>query len=285
MGPGLRAVGLAFALAASLGSNARASITVYNLFKTIDYRQTSIAQPTTPVRYYGAAAVDFNNPGDLTGALVSSSSPNSPFTLNLTGPGSAYYGTPAYATKAELDRVIPNGTAYTYRLNGGTFNGQAATLSTPASDSYTSTVPFFTGNTYAALQNVDASRSILLTFNPFTAPAGTTNASTFLKITRVADGVPVYDMSGPSSLSSASVGANTLAAGTQYNLSIVYSSRISTPGAGFGGATSLISYDLRTELTFTTAAAVPEPASIVSAAIGAVCVLGYRSRRRGASVG
>ena len=281
---GMTGLGLALALTLSLGSTARAEITVFDVFKNTDYSQAGASQPGTPVGYFGSAAVEFNSPGDLTGAQVDSTSSNSPFTLTPSGVGAVSFASPGLATQAELDALFPNGTPYAFHITGGTFDGQAAALSTPATDAYASTVPFFTGSTYTTLQNFDPTASINLTFNPFTAAAGVNQPLTFIGITRVSDGMSVFGLSGDNTLSSAFVGANTLAAGTQYDLSIVYSSRIVTRNAGFGGAESFVAYDVRTDLVFTTAAAVPEPGAMLSLAIGGLCALGYRWRRRGRAI-
>ena len=283
MSPGMRAAGLVFVFAASLATDARADITYFEVYKNVAYSQTSNAAPTTPLAYYGSAGIQFNNPNDLTGAQVLSASSNSPFTLSPDGNGSVYFTSPAFTTKAEFDAYFPNGTPYAFYPTGGTYSGQAAAVSGLATDAYASTVPYFTGNTYSALQNFNAAQSIDLTFNPFTPAVGINDPNIFIAITRVSDGALVYYTYGDNTLSSASVSANTLAAGTQYLLSIIYSSRITIENAGFNGASSIFAYDVRTDLRFTTGAAVPEPAAIISAAIGGLLVLGCRLRRRGPS--
>jgi hypothetical protein len=73
-----------------------------------------------------------------------------------------------------LDADFPNGTTYTFHISGGTLGTQSATMSTPASDAYSATVPFFTNNAFTALQGVNAASTINLTFNPFT-PTGAAN--------------------------------------------------------------------------------------------------------------
>jgi hypothetical protein len=64
-----------------------------------------------------------------------------------------------------------------------------------------------------------------------------------------------------------------------YDLDIVYSARISTQNAGFGGATAFSGYDLRTDLIFSTAA-VPEPSSLALVGAGAACLMGAARRWR-----
>jgi PEP-CTERM motif len=106
--------------------------------------------------------------------------------------------------------------------------------------------------------------------------------TTFLGISKVSDGGLAFGTSGPNSLTSALVGANTLLPGTEYDLDIVYSARISTGDAGFGTATSFAAYDVRTDPFFTTAAldATPEPASFGLAGLGALLVALRTIRKR-----
>jgi PEP-CTERM motif len=93
--------------------------------------------------------------------------------------------------------------------------------------------------------------------------------------------VSVYGTSGSNTLNSATVAANTLAPGTTYDLDIVYSNRNLTPGPeGFGNSNAFYSYDLRTDLLFTTAASVPEPSTLVLAGLGVALLLGVNVVRR-----
>ena len=267
------------ALAAAQGGSAvRADITFFDVFKVTTYNQTSISAPASVNGYFGALNVSTNNAADLTGATVAATSPSSPFTL--TGSGLNYsYGTPGFTSKTAFDLTLPNGTAYKFSLTGGNFNGQSATINTPANDAYASTVPYFTNSTFTTLQGFNANQAITLTFNPFTAAAGVNAPLTFIGINRVSDGASVFGTSGDNTLSSANIAANTLQAATKYDLSIVYSDRISTPNAGFGNATGFVGYDVRTDLIFTTAAAVPEPSILTLAGVGCLLALGVRAFR------
>ena len=262
------ALGLAALLA---GAPVRADITFYNVFKDESYTQNSNDQPTTPIGFQGSVAVNASSPTDLTGATVTSSSPLSPMTL--TGSAGNYAFGEGFAAKSIMDTDFPNGTTYTFLINGGTFNGQTGTIATPASDQYSATVPYFTDNAFTMLQGVDASSTIHLTFNPYTS-TGLNAPLTFIGITNVGTGQLVYGSSGSNTFSSATVAANTLAPGTTYDLDIVYSNRNATAGPpGFGNSTAFYAYDLRTDLTFTTAS-VPEPSALLLAGQSLAFVLG-----------
>jgi hypothetical protein len=277
-----RASGLALTVGLLLTATpAHSAILFYNVFKTQAYSQTSNAQPVTPTGFGGFANVNASLATDLTGGTVTSLSPLSP--MALTGSNGNFAFGVGVATKAVLDIDFPNATTYTFNLTGGTFGGQSASLATPASDEYAPSVPFFTNNLFSALQGVNSTAAINLTFNPFIAPAGVNTPLTFLLINRVSDGTIAFSDSGTNTLSSAFVAANTLLPGTQYDLSIVYSDRLLTANAGFSGATAFSAYDLRTDLFFTTAAAAtatPEPSSLLLAAAGMAIVAISRRRVR-----
>jgi hypothetical protein len=261
-----------------LAPAATASILNYDLFKNTVYDQVSDASPVTPVGYFGSVGVISNNTTDFTAADVTSASPLSPMVLLGSG-GNFSFATPFLATKSQLDADLPNGALYTYNISSGTLGSQSATLSTPASDAYSATVPFLTNSGFTALQGVNASSPISLSWNPYVAPLGVNTPLTFIGITRVSDGVLAFGTSGSNLFASTVVPGNTLQPGTQYDLDLVYSARIATPNAGFGGAGSFASFDLRTDLIFTTAPAaiVPEPSSFTPLALGGlVLVIGYR---------
>ena len=215
-------VALVLAAAGMLGgASAQAGIVFYDTFKVATYTQLSNAQPSVPAGYFGTVGVSASLPGDLSGGNVTSVSPLSPMTL--TGSNGNYsFGTPFVGSKAALDADLPNGTIYTYNLTGGTFNGQSATLATPASDEYAGTVPFFTGSTYNALQGLNPSTAINLTFNTYGTPPGVNTPLTFIGITQVSNSQFVYGTSGDNTLNSATVPGGTLLPNTQYDLDIVF---------------------------------------------------------------
>ncbi len=272
------ALGLALALAGA--PRAHANITYYDTFKVQYFSQISTSQPVTTTGFGGFANVNASLASDLSGGTVTSSSPLSPMTL--TGSGGNYSFGIFPATKVLLDADFPNGTTYTFHLTGGTYNGQSAAVATPATDDYSATVPYFTGSTYTTLQNFNVANLLNLTFNSYATPAGVNTPLTYIEIDKVSDSSAVYSTNGTNTLTSASVGANTLAPATQYDLSIVYSARLLTTNAGFGTATSFAAYDLRTDLFFTTAAltATPEPASFGIAGLGIFGLLLAVRRKR-----
>jgi len=70
--------------------SAEGAITFYRWFKTATYVQTSNIQPVAP-HYFGDVGVVFDNPLDLTGGTVTSSSSFSPMQLTKTSVTDANY--------------------------------------------------------------------------------------------------------------------------------------------------------------------------------------------------
>lgn len=253
---------------------ARASILDYDIFKVVAYSQTTNSQPSTPIGYFGTVGVISNNTTDFTAGQVTSASPLSPMTLSLSG-GTGTYQSSLLASMASLNTDFPDGTIYTYQISGGTLGTETATLSTPASDEYSATVPYFTNGGFTSLQGVDASSAINLTWNAYATPAGVNTPLTFIGITQVSDGASVFGVSGSNTFTSTMVAANTLLPDTEYDLDIVYSARNTTANAGFSTASAFTAYDVRTDLVFTTAPA-PEPSSFVLAVLSGLGLAGCR---------
>ena len=253
---------------------AQANIMFYDLFEVQSYSQASNnAAPTTPVGYNGFAVINASA-GDLTGGNVTSTSPLSP--MALTGSNGNYSFGIGVSTLAALQADFPDNAAYTFHVTGGTFNGQTAGLTTPAADAYSAAVPYLTGNSFNSLQGLNSTLTDSVTFDSYSTPAGVNTPLTFFQITRVSDNATVFSTSGSNTLTSVLLPANTLTPGTQYDLDVVFSSRLVIDNAGFGSATSFVAFDRRTDVLFTTesaAVASPEPSTILSAAIGTLLLV------------
>jgi PEP-CTERM motif len=142
-------------------------------------------------------------------------------------------------------------------------------------------VPFLTGNSYNSLQGLNASLADTITFNGFSPVAGANESGIFITITKISDNsVALSTDELTNSTTSLNIPANTLAAGTTYNLEVDYSSRLDS--TSIGGVPFTAGYDVRTEISFTTAApaAVPEPASLALMAIGVASAVLVARRRR-----
>jgi len=259
------------------GNAAQAEISFFRLFKTLSYEQTSNAQPSTLAIASGDATILYNDVNDFSTAQVNSTSPLSPMALTPSFTGAVSYGQ-LFATSGDLDTDFPDNTIYAFGISGGTLGTDAAALNTPATSIYASQVPYFNGTTYDQLQGMDPAAPFSFTFDGYAAPVGGNTPLIFFSITRDSDGAFIYGDSGANTLTSFLAPANTLEPNTAYTVSLIYSSRIDTPNAGFNGATAEVGYDLRTNLGFTTA--VPEPASVCLLAMtGLGLLVGSRFRR------
>jgi hypothetical protein len=122
----------ALSLAAVQAAPSDAAVTFYRWFKTANYIQTSNVQPLTS-HYYGDVDVIFDNPLDLTGGTVTSSSSFSPMHLSKSSPTFANYEM-TFTFLAGLDVNFPNSSSYSYNILGGLLGNQSASLTPPPSD-------------------------------------------------------------------------------------------------------------------------------------------------------
>ena len=274
---GAGALALAF-LVGTAARPARADIFFYDLLKSKDYIQTGPSAPVAPVEYDGNAGIA-SAVGDFTNASITSSSPISPYGLTIF-PGDASWFI-ALTTKAQLDADIPNGTTYTFNVSGGSLGTQSATLTLPSTDEYAANVPFFTGGSYNALQGMNASAPLTLTFDPFAAVSGTNFDFMIVDLYPAGNSQPLINADLANTASFYTLAANTLQPNTSYTFALSYFVDNFTLNGGFGHATEEYGYSESTFVNFTTGpAAVPEPSALAGAATGILICLGYWRHRR-----
>jgi hypothetical protein len=263
------------------GRTAQASITFYDVFTNNSYLQTSNAQPSTATGFFATATLSYNTAGNVGNAQVVTGGSTSPLTLT-SSPGNNFDYSASFPTQAAMNAAFPLGSPYTFQIGGGTLGTQSASLNTPGAALF-SVIPFLTGSSYSQLQGLNPTLSDTIGINGFSPVAGTTESFVFITITRQSDNALVFQQSFLSpSTTSIFLAANTLAAGTAYNIDLDYSSRITTANAGFGGASSLIGFEQRTEIGFSTGSGVPEPSSLALTLAGvcmASAVLAFQKRR------
>jgi hypothetical protein len=282
------ALSLAVLLAGSM--SAHAAIDFYRLGKRIAYHQTSDSQPTTPVGFDGGFDLYATSPAELTSARVFSTSPillspTSPFTLSEYAPGSWALGQ-FYDSLESMDTNLPPGDTFGYLIEGGSMGNRLALLRAPATNLFTADVPYFTNNAFSQLNDLDPTDSFTFTWSGFTPEVGITDAPIFFTIYRVSDGQSMIGTVVENSVTSFLIPANTLAAATQYRAELYYSSRLNTVDAGFVDADSSVTFDLVTNLDFTTGAGagssapvVPEP-TIATLALSGLIMIVMMSRAR-----
>ncbi len=270
---------LAMATLLLAGRTAQASVTFYDIFKNDSYSQTSNAQPSLANGFFATATLSYSTAGDVVNASVVNGGTTSPLILT-SSPGNNFNYAATFASQAAMDAAFPLGNPYTFQISGGTLGTQSASLNTPAT-ALNSVIPFLTGSSYTQLQGLNPATPDTIGINGFAPVTGTTESFAFFTITRQSDNAIVFQQGFLSpSTTSVFVAANTLAPGTAYNIDLDYSSRITTPNAGFGTGTSLIGFEQRTEIGFTTGSAAPEPSSVALSGLGlASAVLVFRRRR------
>jgi hypothetical protein len=274
---GAGALALAFLVGAA-GRPARAGITFYDLLKSMDYIQTGPSAPVTPVEYDGNAGIA-SAVGDFTNASVTSSSPISPYGMTSFPGGASWFL--GLTTKAQFDADIPNGTTYTFNVSGGSLGPQSATLTLPATDKYAANVPYLTGGSYNALQGMDASTPLTLTFDPFAAVSGMNFNFMIVNVWPAGNSQPLINASRANTASSYTLAANTLQPNTSYTFGLSYFVDNYTLNGGFGQATEEYGYSESTFVNFKTGpATVPEPSTLAGAATGILIGLAYGWHRR-----
>jgi hypothetical protein len=237
---------------------AQASIEFYRVGKRIAYSQIDNTQPTTPSGMDGGVDMFSSDPDDFTSARVFSTSPVnpspiSPLVLTQFSPG--YWGSSQfYPSLAEMNTNLPPGDTFGFLVEGGTLGPQLALVDIPSTDLFAQQVPFFTNNAFTQLNGMNPSAPFTLTWNGYTAVPGTSDSPTFLNVYRVSDGQSMAGTVVANTVTSFQIPANTLEPGVTYRASLDYSSRKNTIDAGFTSADSGATYDLVTELQFTTGA-------------------------------
>lgn len=244
-----------------------ASLDLVDIFKNVLYQQTSGAAPTSPAFYFADVEATMQNPGDFTSVTVTYPGPGSPVPLPLASPNRFGIG-PSFATQGDMDTAFPFGT-YTFQTN----TSLTAALNY-LQDAYTSDIPALDAATFNALQGMNPALPFTFHFNSFTPSPNASHGATFLS---VGSSFGTGGLS-PSS-TSAVMSANTLLPSTTYTYELDFSDRVTGTDPN-SGVPTLIGFDVRTDGTFTTGAAVPEPSSMVPLAAAFLGIAALRPRRK-----
>jgi len=251
----------------------QAAIEDYDIFKTLEYQQTSSSAPIAASKAFLNFELDVDNPGELGSVVVSYGGPASP--VSLTASGTSFLYQSGYVTPAQLDSDFPNGIDYTFTTSGGTLGAGSRTYSLSATPSYPG-VPALTGNSYNAIQSITTLDPVTLTENGFPTPSGVqfTDGYQVLTITKDSDGsVAFLDGLISPTTTSFVIPSGSLEPSTTYHLELEYFTRIATFDDGFFIASSQRTYVEKTEIGFTTTAAgVPEPVTTALLALP-LCLL------------
>jgi hypothetical protein len=250
------------------GVTAQAGVTFYDVFLNNEYSQTSNAQPSTAAGFFATATLSYDTAGDVGNVQVATGGTPSPVTLT-SGPGNNFNYEASFASLADMNTAFPLGSPYTFLISGGNLGTQSALLNTTGT-ALDSAIPFLTGTSYSDLQGLNPTSPDTIGINGFSPVSGATDSFVFLTVTRQSDNAVVFQQSFlAASTTSVLLAANTLSANTAYNIDLDYSSRITTANAGFGTGNSLLAFEQRTEVGFTTGSGVPEPSSLALVLTGA----------------
>lgn len=246
------------------------------IFNNTTYDQTSDAQPTTPVGYWFNTGATFEVPGDYTTGTVTYPGTFSPITLSPVSATELNYSTSFYGSEAALSADFPFG-SYTITATGPSLTNTAVT--DYEGNYFTNTIPYLAN--YGALQGANAATGIVVDFPSFTPDTGSSEGFTFFTVYDASGAVWSDSFLSPST-TSLIIPAGTLTPGTDFTYELDFSDRLD---GGYNPDLQSYSeqgFDLRTDGSFSTAAATPEPSTWAMLILG-FCGLGAKRIRASAA--
>jgi len=237
-------------------------------FKNLANAQTGPTTVSPAGAFFNALAV-FANPGDYSSASLTVNG-GAPQDLPLTSP-TEFGIAPGFPDQAAMDAAYPFGT-YVIALTAGAQPALSETLNYTA-DAYTSDIPQLAAASFNALQGLSTGLSSLtLNFNPFTPSGLANNSFTFFSIANSSQGCGFLSPSA----TSCAIDPQALSPNTTYSWELDFSDRIETD---VNGVLTFTDFDVRTDGSFTTAIATPEPSTWAMMLLGFVGA-GYLGRQR-----
>jgi hypothetical protein len=241
---GMFAAVIGIGLAATAAS---ASINSFDLFAS-NYHWQYGATPTSAYAFTFFTRIASSDPADLTSARAVHTTAVTP-PMIMTDYGSEWsYTSPVYSTAALRNSNFPTG-MYAFQVSGGTLGSLNAFQTYSNSSLFPVNPPAFTN--IAALRDLDVRVDTEVPVNTFTLPTGVSSGHTFIAIFDGSGGLVAEGDSEPNA-GPFTLPANILAPSQTYTVSLYYSCRVHTEGAGFSGATSDAGWDAITSTTLTT---------------------------------
>lgn len=249
----LAATGLACAAAP-----AYADLADVNFYNNISYAQTSGIAPVTPYGYFANIGGDFQTAGDFDSVTASYPGPGSPVNLSINGTN-FNYGSQYDSTPSTQQSDFPYGTYTITASNSVTNNVQSESFNYSA-DYFTTAIPALTASSFSGLNGLNAANGYTVAFNAFTPDPNVTVGLTFFSIFDASNNL-IFTSGGLSSAAtSVYIPLNTLLANSAYTYELDFTDRIIGYDA-VNNVNTLQGFDVRTDGSFTTAAAVPLPAA------------------------
>jgi hypothetical protein len=299
----LRQIAIIGATLCSVGSGqVFAGLITVDLGKNLQQTQVDASGDFANENDYFAARAFYQNAGDYDSATLTWPGPFSPFSMSnvpgtftfLNGATAAGYfieQSGSYFNPAILDGDYPQA-GYKYDLNDSTNTNPPVSSSIQySSDLYPANQPTLTAASFNGLQGLNTTQAASVSFgalqdNPAFSSAAGDSDYVFLDVFTAGFGSDVYStfVQSPGSLNSLLIPANTLTPGTSYSLLLDFDNRIG--GSDVNGISQFQLFDVKTEVDFTTAAAVasPEPAGLALAGLGLLALaLFARTGTRGCS--
>lgn len=227
-----------------IASTAQAAITSYGVTLFEDYTQINNAGSATPTSVFPLASINGANAADIVAARWKS--PVSAFSdFYLVAQPALYYGSNGtFTTVAAMQAQFPSG-SWPYQVTAGASAGNA-TLAVPAYD-FPSEVPFLINGTYAGLQLTTAGVDAPVQLKTWSSnnPLTTVRSSGYQIIDLTNTSHYEYGDSGTNSWGGAPIPAAHVVSGHYYALYLGNTVEKIVSNAGFGSATSYVTFDRR----------------------------------------
>lgn len=241
----------------------------YDIGKARFYEQTaSDTAPTTPTSFVFFSQVSSDNDNDFTSVSLSGA-PDGEVAYSEIFGGFSWDIYEEFPSEAEIDNDFPDGD---YQIEASSALG---TIREPVAvnGSFPAAIPYFTGGVADALQNIDPSQSITLSWNE-----SIDSSETIVFVDDVLSEEEIFYLETTPNITSTTIPANLLEVGREYLAVVIFINGGNDDREGFSSGFGKSNKANLTEFAFTVVA-VPEPAALSLLGI-AVSLMGARRSRQ-----